>query len=167
MSRPQREVMIPFEITATNLNLADTSLQTIHSFPNDGFIRVPTRLELKRDAGTAYTLSYPGGKKSGQRKVENFQREVDSYTAIFSGGPFLVIESKDDDDRSRPHIFIPEEGLLDVATAQTRLVFPLRDNHVFRAGATSFTLRSLAGLASGTGSLFGRFYFDEYTVGGF
>ena len=161
------QAMVPFEITATNLNLADTTLQTIQTFPDDGLIRIPTRLELRRDAGTAYALTFQGGRRAGQRKTETFQREVDSYTAIFSQGAFLVIESKDDDDRSRPHMFIPIEGFLDVATAQTRLVFPLVDNHVFRAGATSFTLRSLVGLASGTGSLFGRLYFDEYTVGGF
>jgi len=161
MSKPHFDAVATFEIGATALNLADTTSVTLIDFPNDGMIRVPTRLELRRAAGDAYALS---GERRSTRTVQNFQTTVDSYTSLFQGGPYLVVESKDDLGRDRPHIFVPLEGLLDNASEQKIIAFPRVDGHVFRSGATRFILRLTSTVASGTGSLFGRLYFDVYAT---
>lgn len=164
MNKPHESVMIPFTITATNLNLADTSPQTIITFADDNLIKIPTRLELSREAGTAYTLTAPAYKN---QRVENFQQTIDTYSAMFAGGSYLVIEAVDDDGRGRPFFFVPALGFLDSASNQRRLSFPVINGDTFRTGATKFRLRLTVNAASGTGSLLGRLYFDKYSIGGF
>ena len=161
MSSPFNEIITSFEIGATALNLADTTSVTLIDFPDDGLVRVPTRLELRRAAGDAYVLT---GEKRSTRALQNFQTTIDSYSTLFQGGSRLVVESQDELGRGRSHIFVPIEGFLDVATEQKLIAFARADGHVFKSGATSFVLRLTTSIASGTGSLFGRLYFDVFAT---
>ena len=157
-------MVIPFEVSAADLNLADTAGYTLYSFSSSNLLKVPIRLELCKDAGTAYTVTAP---QYVVRKVEYFQASVDNYAEQFQGGSFLIVESRDAQGRSKPLFVTPLTGFLDSASEERRLVFPCCVGDTYRAGATSIVLRTTVNVASGTGSLKGRLYIDELPIGGF
>ena len=157
--------IIPFTVTAANLNLADTTPYTINATlaSNSSLIRVPTHLELTKAAGTAYTLSNIQKKARYEQKSDR----VDNLTQWLAGQGDLIVEARDSAGRTRPFFFVPVEGFLDQATEQSRLVFPFTDGAWFnKHDYLTFRLRVGCNIASGTGSLKGRLYFDEYAVGG-
>jgi hypothetical protein len=157
--------LIPFTVTAANLNLADTTPYTITATlgSNSGLIRVPTRLELTKAAGTAYSLSNISPKPRRESRMDT----VDSLNQLFLGGGDLIVEARDSAGRVRPFFFVPAEGFLDQATEQSRVVLPFTDGAWFKkADHLTFRLRIGCNIASGTGSLKGRLYFDEYSVEG-
>lgn len=154
-------VIFPFTITAAQLNAADTADQTILTLPtNSRMVRVPTRLEVQRAAGTAYTLA-----------PIHFHREEDHRNTaddFYKGGAFLSIRSVyTQGSRSVPQdelFYIPMEGILDQASAVQFVSLPLTDGKTFRTGAVSFALRASCPISGGTGSLTCRLYFDEYAL---
>jgi len=156
--------LAPFTITAANLNLADTTPYNIVTFASNNQIQIPSRLEIAKQAGTAYTLTTP---QYVNRRVEFFGQAVDNYAAEFQGGSYAIVEAVDSAGRGRPFFFIPLIGFLDSASEQRRLVLPLLNGPTFSTGLVTFRIRSTVNVASGTGSLLGRLYYDEYTVGGF
>ena len=159
--------IIPFTITATNLNLADTTEQTIVNFPSDNRIRVPIRLELLKEAGTAYTISEAGG-----FRVDSVDgNTTDSYTDLFRGGAFVTVistarENESSQSQGVAFFYVPMVGFLDQTGIERRLALASVRPRVFRTGATKMKLRLTANVASGTGSLHGRLYYDEYSLGG-
>lgn len=164
------ERVIPFTVSATELAALAVTPKTLFSFPEDGLIRVITRVELKKDAGTAYTLTTTDAESNtpdGPARVFPFRDTVDSYTAGFGQGAFLQFEMRESNGAGRAFLIVPEAGFLDQTTEQTRLAFPVLDNLILRPRLYYLTLASTTVLASGTGSLNGRVYYEEYTLGGF
>lgn len=154
-------VVFPFTITADQLNAADTADQTVLTLTtNSRVVRVPTRLEIYRASGTAYSLTgrYGPPEPEPRNSADNFHR----------GGKFLVIRSVyDAGEHSAPQddlFYIPMGGLLDQTSAVKMLAMPLLDGKTFRPGASSFVLRSTCAIASGTGSLTCRLFFDEIAL---
>ena len=158
-----------FEISATNLNLADTVDQTIWTFPSsDVLVRIPTLLELKKAAGTAYTLVAPVAPAA--LTVNNADRisftvpPLASYSDRFAGGRFLYILN----NLGVVFFAIPLVGFLDSTAVESRIALPNTGGGVFRPGTgdRTFVIRTSVGVSLGTGSLLGRMHFDEYAVNG-
>lgn len=162
-------VIAPFTITATNVNLADSSPYTIHTFRADtNIIRVPVRLELQKDEGTAYTLSNISENTLDKRSIERRQDTVDTLAAGYHGGAFVVVESCTNRNETRPFFWVPAKGFLDQTQAEKRLALPVLSGAWFRPGQeVTFRLRVTCTIASGTGSLQGRLYYEEFPLGGF
>jgi hypothetical protein len=155
----RQEHSVTFEITATNMNLADSTDQTLVTFPNDGRIRVPERIELRREAGTAYTISNPDG--VDRKLVEG--DVPDSYAEGFSGGLFLrVVEKLRNGGGGRTWFRVGLPGFIDVATEQDRVSFPNRNSRDFKPTVTSLILRLSGAVSAGTGSVKGTIFFKEY-----
>jgi hypothetical protein len=154
---------VTFEITATNMNLADSTDQTLVTFPDDGVIRVPDRIELKREAGTAYTIDIGAYPKS--RLVDG--DAPDSYEEGFGGGMFLkVYEGVVGAGGGRTWFLVDTEGFLDVATEQNRIAFPKLSAKSWNENVTSLKLRLSGSVSGGTGSLKGTVFFKEYGITG-
>jgi hypothetical protein len=157
-------VVFPFTITADQLNAADTADQVVLSLPtNSRMVRVPTRLEVERAAGTAYVFSPLG--PGGMHREQDHRNSTDDF---HKGGTFLVLRSTyTKGDQSVPQddlFYIPVDGILNQASAVKFLSLPLTDGKTFRTGAVSFVLRTSCPISSGTGSLTCRLYFDEFAL---
>lgn len=160
------EVRIPISLTAAQLNASGASPITLYSYTEDTRFRIPTRIELVKEAGTtAYGITVTG--ESSSAKPYDDELSKNSYTAFFGGGAFLTLEAQDANGVGRVLAYIPENGFLDVATEQKRLVFPSAEGLVFRPGVTTYVLRSTAALASGDARIRGFIYFNEYAIGSY
>jgi len=167
-----RKTMMTFTVSATNMNLADTVPYTIATIADStsDFVKVPVRLELQKDAGTAYTITDPDNGREGIRGRVLGEKYFDpqNYASQFGGGDFLIVEGADDKNRAVAYFYVPLDGFLNSAAVQKRLVFANTAGMTFgRPVPTKFRLRVSRNIASGTGSLRGRLFFDEYTLGGF
>lgn len=159
---------LAFTILAADVNTLDTTPVTIETFrTNTGLIRIPTRLELVKAAGTAYTIENPKEELRYGAKVL-LPPPFGSYSDNFDGGSFLVIR----DNNGIVFFRVPLQGFLDSASEQIRVSFAALPSGTFKPGSTStdreaFTLEAQLTVktSGGTGSLKGRIYFDEY--GGF
>lgn len=158
-------VIVPFTVGATTVSASDTTPTTIHTFPNDNYIRVPRLLKLHKEANPAFTISNYG---SMERHTDLKVRNMDNYAALVSGGPFMVIESADDDGNSRPFFYIPIIGLLDSALEQRIIAYPMLEGAVFnsRGRDTKFRLRFTCNVASGECDLLGELHYEEIPLGG-
>ena len=166
------EVLIPFEITATNLNLADTADQVVHTFgDNAGLIRIPKRLLISRRAGDAYTFTKNQLRKLpahrlGSDKHAGPQDLRDSDAAL----EFFFTDNDRNTDRrdsSAPAFRVPLAALgLARATADSVVVFPLPNPRgVFKSNAHGkLVARCNVTISGGGGSVIGHFVFDEYPV---
>jgi hypothetical protein len=159
--KPHTEASVPFEITATNLNLADYVNQTICTFPASDLVHVPSGLRLFKAAGTAYTLT-TNATTEENRAAEKFPHAPPhaSYSDMFGGGKFMYII----DSIGVVYFKIPLTGFLDVATAQRRISFASRSGGTFNVGATGLYLRMGCGVSAGTGSLTGTLYYEDYAT---
>ena len=158
-------LIVPFTITAANLNLADQADQAIITFTsNDRLVRIPVRLELRKEAGTAYTLAPLGiSDEIGAFRFKNSQRPdplTGSYSDLFSGNQYLIVK----DNLGQPFFKVPAVGFLDQATAQNRVAIADVSGYTLKSGASSFSLRVGVGISGGTGSLSGRLYLEEAAV---
>ena len=161
------QVIFPFTLTAAYLNGSDTGDQALTlTWPtNSQVIRVPRRLELTRNAGTAYTL----GSASPSFREDKL-RQAGNYADFFSGGKFLVF--RDDGEGNygtygyRAFFYVPMENFLDQASSKSVVVFPYLDGQTFKPGATSYKIHTTCSISGGTGTLSGVLYFDEYPVPG-
>jgi len=152
---------VTFEITAANLNLADTVNQTLATFPEDGVVRVPERIELRREAGTAYTIdigSYPKPKL-----VDG--DTADSYEEGFGGGMFIhVYADVIGGGGARTWFLVDSEGFLDSASEKSQIMFPKLSAKSWKDNVTSLKLRLNGSVSGGTGSLKGTVFFKEYGI---
>lgn len=129
--------MVQFSLTAAEVNVIDTTatFKTLKTLlTNTNIARVPVRLEITKEAGTAYTVG------AGCR----IQIKDNNGAVLFD---------------------FPAAGFLDQATAEGRVVMGSTAGKAFKdGGATSFVMSATASLASGTGAVKGRLYFDEFQV---
>jgi len=152
---------VTFEITAANLNLADSTAQTLVTFPNDGVVRVPERIELRKEAGTAYTIVNPD--PTNRYLVEG--DAPDSYTDGFRGGLTIrVYEGVYGGGGGRTWFQVGIEGFLDESTEQSRIAFPNLNSKEFQPSVISLSLGLSGIVSSGTGSLKGTVFFKEYGI---
>jgi len=171
--------IIKFEVTATNLNLADTADQTIYTFKsNTAVARVPTLLALNRVSGTGYTVGNRKGELIGSATE---RAAADTYDLSNVGRQtayleFYLTDSRASGHKARPIFRIPigDINLAGVTTdgvttgAKTGLVaLPERvegQNTYVADQFKSLVLRSNVSLSGGTGSLLGEFHYEEYPV---
>jgi hypothetical protein len=153
---------VTFSLTAANVNALDGTAITIATFPDDGVIRVPTRLEIRRNSGTAYTVT-PGDYPRLRLQEGDVE---DSYASGFSGGNFIrVYEGTVGSSSPRTWFQLKAEGFIDVATAQNRIAFPHNASREFKDNVTSLLIEYQGqAIASGTGTVEGTVFFDEYGV---
>ena len=164
-----KEIVIPFTLTAAQVNTLDTVKTTIVTFSSDAYIRIPKRLMLKKAAGTAYALTQGNDSRVGIIEGD----AVESYADAFAGGATLqVIETQSAQtiegkglSGGRVVFSVPEEGFLDSTSAQVRIAIPSSRARVFRDAPSSFVINSTASIASGTGGLEGWLVFEEYVPG--
>lgn len=157
-------IIVPFTVSETNLNLSDTADQTIISLSsNDRMIRIPVRLELRKEAGTAYTLSPLGMEDHTSGRFKKSLRPdplTGSYSDLFSGNQYLIVK----DNLGQPFFQVPAVGFLDQATAQNRVSIADTAGYTLKPGASSFSLRLGVSISGGTGTLSGRLYLEEVAV---
>lgn len=155
------EGTVTFSISATQLNALDSTKQTLVTFADDGVIRVPRRLELRRNAGTAYSITLGNRPKSKARDGDYFDTAAEGH----QGGANLFVEvTSQNDSFHRMWFDVDTEGFLDVATEQSRVVLPRTESRVYKDGAKDVKLGIKSSIASGTGSLEGTLFFDEYRL---
>jgi hypothetical protein len=151
---------IVFEVSAANLNLADYTDQTLHTFPDSELVHVPVLLSLYKEAGTAYTLTGVTRNTPINLPHAFHAPPFGSYSDMFGGQKMLYFL----DNNGFLFFAVPAVGFLDQASAQYRTCFPYTSGGVYRAGSTKFALRAGCNLASGTGKLMGRLYYDDYAI---
>lgn len=153
---------VTFELTASNINALDGTAVALVTFPDDGVIRVPERLELRREAGTAYTLT----KGNYPDKPPVSGDYFDSYTEGFESGNYLQFyEGTVGSSAPRVWFKVDAEGFLDVATNQDRITFPKLALKEFKDNVTSLLVEYRGrGISGGTGSVKGTLFFKEYGV---
>lgn len=167
------EHAVKFSVSAANLNLADTTPYVFFDpYVNTRMVRVPTRLELKRNAGTAYTVAnvQPSQSQGVGSRDHPIKADLDSYTVGFGGGQWVLIEGVTDlttgnavTARYENTFFaIPIINFLDKTTEKSIVVFPFLDGRIFNPGDLKFRLRTTCNISGGTGSLDGILYFTEY-----
>ena len=164
-----KEIVIPFTLTAAQVNTLDTVKTVVVTFSSDEYVRIPKRLLLKKAAGTAYAFTKTGGKNSFV--VEGNTPE--SYSDGFDGGAIIqIVEVENSQTVDGSNLFggrvvfnVPAEGFLDSALAKVRVALPSSNALVFEDYASDFVIRSTAGIASGTGGLEGWLVFEEYVPG--
>jgi hypothetical protein len=182
------QIVATFTLTADQTNALETTAVTLFEFGDStALIRVPTRIELVKESGTAYaiTRTLPGqilslaadgagrGAQAPNRGPSNSVftapgvrnrsylngNSTDEAEAARDGEAFLFVR----DDYSRVLFSIPAAFLQ--SAARTNVVaFPALSGAAFRDGRNSFSIISNVALASGVGSLSGRIYFDEYAL---
>lgn len=153
---------VTFSITAAEVNALDGTAKTLITFLDDGVIRVPERLEIRREAGTAYTITkgdYPLTPAVGGDYP-------DSYTEGFEGGNVLQIyEGTVNSSSPRVWFKVKVDGFLTATTKQDRVVFPNNALREYKDNVTSLLIEYRGrGIASGTGVVSGTVFFKEYAV---
>jgi hypothetical protein len=159
------QAVVPFTVSATNLNLLDSTPITLFTTATDGMIRVPTRLMLTKAAGTAYTITPFGGFEGDF--VEG--GTLDSYSDALAPGANLVVTEVEREvtgagKQVRRLFSVPLVGFLDQTSAQSRLVLPHVAPRVWSSGVVEWDVRLTAGVAGGTGALTGLVYFDQFPL---
>jgi len=152
---------VTFSISAATLNTADTTAVTLATFPDDGVVRVPDRLEIRREAGTAYTITLGAYPKPGLVEGDY----PDSYSEGFRGGEFIQIyEGVTGSSSPRTWFQVKADGFLDSATEQDRIAFPQLASREFKKNVTSLILEINRSISGGTGSLVGTLFWKDYGV---
>ena len=159
------KIVKPFTIAEADVLTLDTSAAEIASFEtNDNIVRVPVRLEISKAAGTAYEVTYnfPASITAATTPITDLSGDpTKAYTSEgLGGGAYLVIR----DDYSRPFFWVPADALLVSAAITNFVVFPSLNGVALRPGRNTFSVFSNVGIATGTGAITGRIYFDEYPV---
>ena len=164
-----KEIVIPFTLTAAQVNTLDTVKTVVVTFSSDEYVRIPKRLLLKKAAGTAYAFTKTGGRDS--RVTEGNTPE--SYSDGFDGGAIIqIVEVENSQTVDGSNLFggrvvfnVPAENFLDSALAKTLVALPSSNSLIFESYASDFVIRSTASIASGTGGLEGWLVFEEYVPG--
>lgn len=151
------EIVRPFTISATDLNLTDTQEITLASFglAPANTVRIPTRLELYWPATTAYTL--------GSTAANRHETLSNDGTQEFqSGGKWFVVR-----DAFYNILFrVKQEGFIDQTVAAAyRVALPV-GGITLAPASSGFYLRSTSSISGGAGALTGRIYYIEHVVTG-
>jgi len=167
---------ITFEVTATNLNLADTADQTLYTFnSNTSYVRVPKLLILSRRAGTAYTISsfrsqHGQQKNLGKTGEDRLGRPAPFNYEEFDNFIFYYGRAKSSSDTTNIkdfpvfHVNARDLGLLGT-TRSGVAALPITDGRTFNTGLSALILRTNGfSISGGTGSLFGEFWYEEVPV---
>ena len=161
------EIKIPFTLTAAQVNTLDTSPVSIVTGLESTLIYEPKKLILKKNAGTAYALTasvHPGDAPRGVVVGDS-----DSTSIEFSFNSGLVVSEVQRESGSlfseRPVFYVPSDGFLNSARAQSRIALPYLSARVFQPGTQRFRIRLLDSIASGTGSLEGWLCFEQHSIG--
>ena len=160
------EIIVPFTIDEDDVNTLDTVPVTLVTFGNgDTIVHVPTRLELWREAGTAYEMvgAFPGYKPL--KDTEAYTPEGNSVEPIWSGHKLLIYESNTHlysgrSDRGNVLFRVPLTDFVNGALATSLVVLP-ESGLALRPGNVTIKAESLVGLSGGTGDIRGNLYFDE------
>ena len=152
-----------FTIAAADVLTLDGTAVEIASFPdNDNVVRVPVRLEIGKEAGTAYDITYNASFPLA-RPVADIEGDFGSkgfITSGIGGGAYLVVR----DDYGRPFFHVPADLLLATAAVSQFVAFPNLNGVALAPGRNTFSVIANVGIATGTGDITGRLYFDEYPV---
>ena len=159
------KIVKPFSIAeASVLTLGTTAVAVAAFDTNDNIVRVPVRLEISKAAGTAYDVTYnfPVAVTAATTPVTDLRGDATKqYVAEgIGGGAYLVVR----DDYSRVFFWVPADALLVSAGITNFVVFPNLNGIALRPGRNTFSIFSNVGIATGTGAITGRIYFDEYPV---
>ncbi len=176
MSNIYGQHVIPFTITAANVNLADTADQSVYTFnSNSSVIRVPTSLIVGWKGGTAYTV---GGRKGTLIGRDTERAAAATYDlSNLDQVPSLNFYLTHPSGSGRrvqllfrvPIIELGLVGVLDNATGSTTgsksslVAFPVPDKKFFTSNEYgSLVVHSNVSLSGGTGDISGQFAFEEY-----
>lgn len=165
------KIVIPFEITATNLNLLDTTDYTLVSLTSSGGYQcyVPRHLELWKDAGTAYTIGNIQDTNAGIYPPPDsgyYNPHSNLVQPLWPSRDLIIYDLNTHEYSNRTDINnivfrIPIGMLLPWATGRGLVVFPV-GGVVLSPGDLTLKVKSLVSISSGTGSLFGRLFLDEF-----
>ena len=171
--------IIKFEITATNLNLADTADQTIYTFlSNSAVARVPKLLILNRMKGTGYTVGNRRADLVGRatERAAAATYDLDDVGRQNAFLEFFLTDTRASGFKVRPVFRVPIADLNLQSLAQPAVTTGPKTGMVAlplvtEGGSTyvpdqfkSLVMRSNVSLSGGAGSLLGEFSFEEHVV---
>ena len=154
------EIVVPFTIDEDEVNTLDTvpvSLGTVSGASS--LVRVPTRIELRRKAGTAYAVTRLS--QSGDVANTKYEEFFPVLTERTWDVPALVVREVNDAGYPVRRIFSIPIDFLTETSATGVVAFPV-GGLTFDQGDITLEIASGVGLSGGTGDLEGRVYFDEY-----
>lgn len=159
--------VVSFDLTADEVNALDTTPVSLGTFGESGvtsLVRVPVRAEIWRDAGTAYAVThvpFPWD-SDGTAPADDFDTKFAIESTIFPNNE-LWIRSADSRGERGPILFKIPIGILENSQKSGLVVMP-ESGQSYTGGTIKLTIEAGTTLASGTGGLHGRLYFDEFPL---
>lgn len=159
------KITVPFTVSSASILTLNTVPVAIATFGGDDRIRVPARLEINKPASsTAYAITYvqpyadPTSRGVAPTLDENGNYTREYYKTTFGGGAYLIIR----DDYGHPFFWIPADALLQTTARSSFVCLPSLDGQAFQPGRNVFYMTSGVPIATGTGTLNGTLFFEEY-----
>jgi hypothetical protein len=169
-------ISFKFSVTATNLNLADTTEQSLFTFHEPAHvIWVPKALTLVREAGTVYTVG-DIVKRPLQKTLATTRSDAIVPTENRSLDFYLTETRSGRTTRTRLVFQAPAKELLGAKKGSSgfdsalqddvRMVLtPVVDGQWWQEDKfIALTLVSNVSISGGTGSLLGELFFDQYAI---
>jgi hypothetical protein len=161
------EIIVPFSVTAANVNLLDTVPLEIGAFGGSAeIVKVPVRLELWRAAGTAYA---PVGVRTDSPYPLTYTSALEYHPGLpedrgvrEEAGSYLLVREVDSNDHATRVVFrVPIRGFLTGTAGVGVVAFPLGGDAYF-GGDKVLQIVSTGGISGGTGVLSGRVFYAEF-----
>lgn len=160
------EFVIPFTLTAAQVNTLDTSPVSIVSSMKSNYVYIPKRLVLKKNSGTGYTLAAPALTEIPRTdRVEGFFNTADEFAFTDSLVVSETLRESGTKFSERPIFAVKVDTFLSSSAEKTLVALPISDQRVFQPGSTRYRIRLMSGVSGGTGSLEGWLYLDEFAIG--
>lgn len=158
--------VVNFDLTADEVNALDSTPIDLGTFGAAGvtsIVRVPVRAEIWRDAGTAYTITHvPLVWDSDSSSFDDFDTKFAIERTVFPENA-LWVRSADARGERGPVLFTIPTAILENSRKSGLVVMP-EPGQSFVGGTLKLTIEAGTGIASGTGALHGRLYFEEFPL---
>lgn len=155
--------VIPFDLTADQVNALDTTRISLGSFGPSvaSLIRVPVRAEIWRDAGTAYTVTPVSGSVRSDT-VSEFDNMFSDIKGLFPARELWISGVDSRGERGSTMFRIPT-AILENPGLCGMIVMP-EAGQTFIGGEFGIFIEAGTTISGGTGSLHGRLYFEEFAL---
>lgn len=162
------EIMVPFTLTADQVNSLNSTPVVVASFGGTRMLRVPKYLKLWRNAGAAYTVTpaAQGNAPVPSNTVVYHPDDAPVLDTVRPANQLIIYEASCDvhperADRGTILFRIPIFDLLVSGTTESHMIVTAEPGLVLRPAARDLKIESLASISGGTGSIRGAVFFEE------
>lgn len=158
-------VVVPFGIDADDVNLLDGTPYELGTAGADSdVVLVPVRLEIWREAGTAYTVTHATSVPAPAETI--YPKDAKTAAPIWAAPEFVVYALNtrffaDRTDREGPLFRVPMYDFINCADAAGFVVLP-EGGIALRPGDLTLYIEALAAISGGTGAISGRVVFERF-----